>query len=97
MARSSTTRKPGDPALPGAGRRPEVAHVRDLARKHTEAAVRTLAEIMCDANEKGAARVAAAQALLDRGYGRPTQPLEHGGPDGVPLGVVVQFIGPGNG
>jgi hypothetical protein len=31
------------------------------------------------------ARVAAAQAVLDRGWGRPVQALEHSGPEGSPL------------
>lgn len=92
MARSSTTRKPGDPALPGAGRRPENKHVRDLARQYTEAAIRTLAEIMCDPNEKGAARVTAAQVLLDRGYGKAVQAMELSGPEGVSLDLEVRLV-----
>jgi hypothetical protein len=31
------------------------------------------------------ARVAAAQAVLDRGWGRPVQALEHSGPEGSTL------------
>jgi hypothetical protein len=37
---------------------------------------------MLQAKAPHASRVAAAIALLDRGYGRPKQTLEHGGPDG---------------
>ncbi len=74
------------------GRPKEVGHVRELARMHTEDAVTTLVEIMNDASEKGAARVAAAQALLDRGYGKPTQAIEHSGADGVPLDLEVRFV-----
>lgn len=58
------------------GRPKVVEHVRDLAREHTEIAIRTLAEI-CVAGDRGAARVAAAEALLNRGWGRPMQPVEH--------------------
>lgn len=84
--------KPGQSGNPG-GRVKEVAHVRELARQHTEAAIKTLVEIMGSETEKGAARVAAAQALLDRGYGKPMQSVEHSGPDGgaVP-GLVVTFV-----
>jgi hypothetical protein len=45
-----------------------------LARQHTPAAIAKLAHIM----EKGkseTAVIAAASALLDRGWGRPTQPI----------------------
>ncbi len=47
--------------------------VRTLARKHTEAAVTALAEIIDDASASPAARVSAANALLDRGWGRAPQ------------------------
>jgi hypothetical protein len=44
--------------------------VRELAREHTEEAIRTLAAIMQDGKEPAAARVRAAECLLDRGWGR---------------------------
>lgn len=50
--------------------------IRSLARQHTETALKTLAGIM---NEKAAphsARVAAANSLLDRGWGKAEQKLE---------------------
>lgn len=53
--------------------------IRSLARGHTESALKTLAAIMRQPKSPAAARVAAAQALLDRGWGKPSQPLEHGG------------------
>ena len=46
-----------------------------IARRHSAAAIRTLAEIA----EKGSpdsARIAAAVALLDRGFGRPAASVE---------------------
>jgi len=46
-----------------------------LARQWTEAAIQTLADIMQDPSQPARARVAAAEALLDRGYGKPTQPI----------------------
>jgi len=45
--------------------------VRELAREHTTLAINTLAEICGDAGAKSQARVQAACALLDRGWGRP--------------------------
>ena len=60
----------GQSGNPG-GRPKEVAEVRELAREHTPEAVNTLAEIMLDKDAPPAARISAATALLDRGYGRP--------------------------
>jgi len=51
------------------GRPREVGDVRELARAHTEEAVETLVDLMRHA-KSDAARGAAAQALLDRGYGK---------------------------
>lgn len=59
--------------------------IRSLARSHTEKALKTLVEIMNDANVNAAARVNAAQALLDRGWGKAAQAHEHTGGDGGPI------------
>jgi hypothetical protein len=57
---------------PNPGGRPKVvAHVRELARKHSAEAVRTLLTVMKNAKSPPAARVAAATAMLDRGHGKP--------------------------
>ena len=50
--------------------------VRELARAHTEQAVATLAAIMNDPSAAPSARTSAAQALLDRGWGRISQTVE---------------------
>jgi hypothetical protein len=52
-----------------------VGDIQALARANTEMAIATLATICENANVPPAARVAAAVALLDRGWGRPTQAL----------------------
>ncbi len=44
--------------------------VTTLARQHTEKAIALLAEVMLDPKAPQAARVTAAQALLDRGWGK---------------------------
>jgi hypothetical protein len=50
--------------------------VADAARELTGDAINTLADIMKSPNAPAAARVSAAQALLDRGYGKPVQAVE---------------------
>jgi hypothetical protein len=50
--------------------------VADAARELTGDAINTLADIMKNPNAPAAARVSAAQALLDRGYGKPAQAIE---------------------
>ncbi len=78
------------------GGRPKAAHrVRDLARERTEDAIQVLVDIMRDDGAPSAARVSAATAILDRGYGKPSQPVDGDGEGGaVPVGLTVQFIRP---
>ena len=54
----------------------QITEIRDLARQHTRAAVETLVSVMEDPKSPAAARVAAANALLDRGNGKPTRHIE---------------------
>lgn len=61
--------------------------IKSLARSHTGAAVRVLAGIMRQPKAAPAARVAAATALLDRGWGKPAQAMEHSGPNAGPIQV----------
>ncbi len=48
----------------------------EAAKAHTAAAIATLAAIMADARLPAAARVAACVVILDRGWGKPRQPVE---------------------
>ena len=57
--------------------------IRSLARAHTAKAINVLAGIMEQETAPHAARVSAATALLDRGWGKPTQPVS--GEDGGPI------------
>lgn len=52
--------------------------LRALAQKYTAEAVEKLATIM-RTGESEQAQVGAAKELLDRGHGKATQPLDHGG------------------
>lgn len=68
------------------GGRPKAAgEIRELARKHTQAAIRALVDALQDERTK----VSAAVALLDRGYGKPAQ--AHAGPDGEgPMKAIIE-------
>lgn len=61
---------PGQSPNPG-GRPRAVGAVRDLARAQTARAIDTLVEI-CQHGLSEVARIAAANAILDRGWGKPT-------------------------
>src|SRR5262245_53787113 len=65
------------------------ADLRSLARSHTELSIQTLAGIARNGTSEQA-RVAAAQALLDRGWGRPLQ--IHSDADGGPIRVIIRQI-----
>lgn len=52
------------------------ADIRSLARAHTGTALKTLAGIMQQDDAPPAARVSAAQALLDRGWGKAAQTVD---------------------
>jgi hypothetical protein len=67
------------------GGRPKLAaEVRERAQSLTPAAIETLVDI-CRNSSNDSARVSAANALLDRGWGKPTQALEHSGLGGGPV------------
>ena len=75
------------------GRPREIGEVRDLARQYTAAAVAALEGVMNSPTAPAAARVAAAQALLDRAWGKPTQPLA-GDDDAGPVQFIVSWREP---
>ncbi len=84
--------KKGKSGNPG-GRPKEVAEVRELAKKHGPAAIKRLVKLMASENERTA--VAACEAVLNRGYGRPPQSLSLAGEeDGPPIQLegVVTFV-----
>jgi hypothetical protein len=63
--------KKGQSGNPG-GRPKVVAEIRQLARERGPEAIAALVKVMTKGKSE-AARVAAANALLDRGWGRPKQ------------------------
>ena len=65
------------------------ADLRSLARAHTELGIQTLAGIARNSTSD-TARVSAAQALLDRGWGKPAQP--HTGEDDKDIHITLRNI-----
>jgi hypothetical protein len=55
-----------------------LTEIRSLARSHTRSAINVLAGIMRSKDATAAARVSAANAILDRGWGKASQPIETG-------------------
>ncbi len=80
----STSFKPGVSGNPGG--RPKTpqtiaarrifADVKALARECAPEAISTLKSVMLDAKSPPAARIGAATAILDRGYGKPNQTVD---------------------
>ena len=64
--------------------------IRSLARAHTEAAINTLVGIMQQPNSADAARVAAANSLIDRGWGKAAQIIAGDEEDG-PVKLEVSW------
>jgi hypothetical protein len=67
------------------------AEVRALAKRHSRAAVKVLAAIMNNEDGPATARVSAAQALLDRGWGKAAQPLA-GEEGGLPILARIERV-----
>jgi hypothetical protein len=78
---------PGRSGNPG-GRPGGVAEVRELARTHTAEAIECLLKEMRH-GDTSHARIAAANALLDRGHGKATQPIA-GDPEMPPIEQSVE-------
>jgi hypothetical protein len=76
IARHAGMFKPGQSGNPS-GRPKSDKTIRDLAKIHTEDALKTLAEIVNNPNASDTARVQACNALLDRGWGKAPQYTEN--------------------
>lgn len=58
--------------------RKTITEIRSIARSHTRTAINVLVGIMRSKDATAAARVTAANAILDRGWGKAAQTLENG-------------------
>lgn len=71
-------------------RLPDGRTIAEAAMEHAELALATLVQI-CQSGEGEAARKAAADSLLDRAFGKPTQAIV-GDDDADPLRMVIDTI-----
>src|ERR1700730_7690416 len=55
-----------------------VTEIRSLARSHTRTALNVFVGVMRSKDATATARVSAANAILDRGWGKATQAIENG-------------------
>ncbi len=67
-----------------------LTEIRSAARSHTEAALNCLVGIMGQTDAPPAARVSAANSILDRGWGKAMQPVG-GDEDGGPVQLTVTW------
>ena len=72
---NSTSFRPGQSGNPN-GRPRVLADVQNAAREHSADAIKTLSDIMNNPKAPAAARISAACALLDRGYGKALQTVD---------------------
>lgn len=65
----------------------------EMAKEHAEKALGVLVQI-AQRGESEAARVSAANAILDRAYGKPPQALDHKSSDGsmTPGPATIQIV-----
>jgi hypothetical protein len=80
----------------GAGRKPGAVskakrELAEMAKDKAERALEVLAEIM-ESGESDAARVSAANSILDRGYGRPFQAVQLSGNPESPVQMVQHVV-----
>jgi hypothetical protein len=67
-----------------------IIEIRSLARSHTRTALNALVGILRSKDATAAARVSAANAILDRGWGKAAQSLENG--DDGALELIHQHL-----
>ena len=63
-----------------------ITEIRSLARSHTRTALNVLVGVMRSKDATAAGRVSAANAILDRGWGKAAQAIENG--DGGALELI---------
>jgi len=89
----STKTAPGTPFQKGksgnpSGRPKLDPEIKEMARAASVGALQRAIELVHSTDENVALK--AINTVLDRGWGKPAQALEHSGPDGGPISYVVE-------
>ncbi len=80
----------------GAGRKPGIVTeakraIAEMAKEHADSALRVLVAVAHDEGAPPAARVSAANAILDRAYGKPSSAADSDASDYAPH-VAVMYV-----
>lgn len=70
-------------------------NLREIARGHTDAAIRVLLDVMQDAEASPSARVSAAESILSRGHGKPESTNNVNLNGGNFVDYLRNLVGPG--
>jgi hypothetical protein len=81
----------GQSGNPG-GRSKADLRIKDYAKAHTTLAIDTLVEVCKSKKMHASSRVAAAEALLNRGWGKPAQAIVGGDEDDPPIQIAEILI-----
>ncbi len=68
----------------------EIKEVKSLAKKHSLDAIKKLVEILSCGDAR--VEITAAQAILDRGLGKPAQEIDIGNKEGEPFKSVHEVL-----
>ena len=80
----------GNSGNPGGKRRDFSREVRRQTKDGKEL-LKVVLGVLRDTEATGSERLAAASWLADRGWGKPAQTLEHSGPEGQDLKIVLKW------
>ena len=93
--------QPGHKKIPGSGMKKgqkisETAENRQFNRQIflplVDEAAQTLLDVMRDTQAPHTARIAAANSILDRAFGKPRQEVEHSGDAAQPLEILIRHF-----
>ena len=84
--------KKGESGNPGGRPKGVVTRVKALVGEDGRRALRVLWKIAKDTSAKPSERIAAAEALLNRGFGKASSPIELAGAEGGPVEFVIRDL-----